>query len=120
MRLGLPGLLVVMAAVAAQAQGPQTTPGSPSGLGQPDPMRSVQVQLGTYDTREEAHSALAGFRRDHPDLVGDRTALIIEAESGGQVFFRLRLAQLGDIEKARALCEKLVARNVSCIPVMPR
>jgi hypothetical protein len=113
-------LILVFASVAAQAQGPQTTPGSPSGLGQPDPMRSVQVQLGAYDTREEAHGALASFRRDHPDLVGDRTTLIIEAESGGQVFFRLRLARLGDMEEARALCEGLIARDVSCIPVMPR
>jgi hypothetical protein len=113
-------LLLDSTAALAQELGPQTTAGDPASLRKPPAMDTVQVQLGAYDSRDEAHQALAGLRAGHPDLVGTRTALVIEAESGGQIFFRLRLARFGDLDQARALCEALVQRNVSCIPMTPR
>lgn len=78
------------------------------------------VQLGAFDSRENALREWQRIRKRHADLIGDRTELIQQAQSGGRPFFRLRLTGFRNLDDSRRLCAALVARGTPCIPVVAR
>ncbi|MEM9851872.1 MAG: SPOR domain-containing protein [Pseudomonadota bacterium] len=78
------------------------------------------VQLGAYDRRELAANDWLGLLEKHPDLLGDKKRLILEAQSGGRRFYRLRAVGFGNIEESRTLCSALLARATPCISVTTR
>ena len=73
------------------------------------------VQLGAYRYRASLESALARLRRAAPDLLGRQKMEIRESTVDGQQILRLRTARLPDEKTARALCQSLLAADISCV-----
>ena len=78
------------------------------------------VQLGAFDSPEEARGAWDVLKRRFSPLLDDRGRVIEAAHSGGSVFYRLRAHGFGDERDARRFCAALVAEQVDCIPVLVR
>lgn len=75
------------------------------------------VQLGAFNSVSDATEAWGKYQRVHGDLLGNLMRFIEPIEAGGRVLYRLRAAGLEDLDKTRALCAALEARNVDCISV---
>ena len=78
------------------------------------------VQLGAYDTPEEARAAWDALSGRFNPLLADRGRVIEAAHSGGSVFYRLRAHGFSDERDARRFCAALVAEQLDCIPVLVR
>ncbi|MBZ0127652.1 MAG: SPOR domain-containing protein [Rhodobacteraceae bacterium] len=78
------------------------------------------VQLGAFDSREDAIREWDHLMTRHDDLIGGRQRLIQVAESGGREFFRLRMVGFDTPSDSRRLCSALLARGTPCIPVTAR
>lgn len=78
------------------------------------------VQLGAYDTAEEARAAWDALSGRFNPLLADRGRVIEAAHSGGSVFYRLRAHGFSDERDARRFCAALVAEQIDCIPVLVR
>jgi hypothetical protein len=77
------------------------------------------VQLGAFDTGEDARAEWVKLAGRFPDLAGH--AMVIQsATSGGQTFYRLRASDFDDATQARKFCTDLLAANTACIPVAQR
>ncbi len=78
------------------------------------------VQLGAFSSPEEAAEIWAQLSGQFDSLMVEKTRLIMEAESGGQTFYRLRAQGFADLSDARRFCAALVAERAECIPVVAR
>ncbi|MCO6382366.1 SPOR domain-containing protein [Oceanicola sp. 502str15] len=78
------------------------------------------VQLGAFESPGEAASLWAKLAGQFDSLMVEKTRLIMEAESGGQTFYRLRAQGFADLSDARRFCAALVAEKAECIPVVAR
>ncbi|MSU89788.1 hypothetical protein GE300_09180 [Rhodobacteraceae bacterium 2CG4] len=78
------------------------------------------VQLGAFDTPEQAQAQWNRLLGGHSDLLGSKQYYVQRAESNGRVYFRLRALGFEGGASQRALCEALVARALECIPVTVR
>lgn len=76
------------------------------------------VQLGAYDTLDEAQNVWAGLNGRFSDFMVGKDIVIQEAESGGSQFYRLRAMGFTGIDDARRFCSALVAEEAACIPVV--
>ena len=77
------------------------------------------VQLGAFDTAEDARAEWAKLALRFPDLTGH--AMVIQsATSGGTTFYRLRASGFDDADLSRKFCTDLLAVNAVCIPVAHR
>jgi SPOR domain len=77
------------------------------------------VQLGAFDTGEDAQAAWATLAGQFPDLA-DHAMVVQPATSGGQTFYRLRASGFESEDMSRKFCTVLLAANVPCIPVAHR
>ncbi len=75
------------------------------------------VQLGAFDTPDQAEAAWHDLAAAHVDLLGDRPRIVQEAVTNGRTFFRLRAGGFADLSDARRFCSALVASGAACIPV---
>ena len=78
------------------------------------------VQLGAFETPEEAATLWERLTGDFDALMAEKARLIMEAESGGKTFYRLRAQGFADLSDARRFCAALVAEKAECIPVVAR
>ncbi|MGR3795072.1 SPOR domain-containing protein [Vannielia sp. SX4] len=78
------------------------------------------VQLGAFESPEEAAQLWGRLAGQFDSLMLEKTRLIMEAESGGQTFYRLRAQGFADLSDARRFCAALVAEKAECIPVVAR
>lgn len=78
------------------------------------------VQLGAYDTPDQARGAWETLSQRFSPLLNDRGRVIEAAHSGGSVFYRLRAHGFTDERDARRFCAALVAQQIDCIPVLVR
>ncbi|MEO0666120.1 MAG: SPOR domain-containing protein, partial [Pseudomonadota bacterium] len=79
------------------------------------------VQLGAFDTADEAIRVWDSLRGGQlRPVMTDKDRIIQEAESGGQVFYRLRAGGFSDLADARRFCAVLLSENAECIPVLAR
>ena len=77
------------------------------------------VQLGAFDTAEDARAEWAKLAGQFPDLSGH--AMVIQsATSGGGTFYRLRASGFESADLSRKFCTGLLAANAACIPVAHR
>ena len=104
------------AAVAAALAPTQTVDVAVSALGD----GAQLVQIGSYadeaTARLEWDKAAARFGA----LMDGKRRVIEPAESGGEVFYRLRVEGFGDLEDARRFCAALTAENSECVPAVVR
>ncbi|MBS8228941.1 SPOR domain-containing protein [Vannielia litorea] len=78
------------------------------------------VQLGAFESPEEAAQLWARLAGQFDSLMVEKSRLIMEAESGGKTFYRLRAQGFADLSDARRFCAALVAERAECIPVVAR
>jgi len=78
------------------------------------------VQLGAYDTADEAREVWSGLLGRFGDLLSDKALVVQSAESGGRTFYRLRADGFAGEDDARRLCSALLAEDTPCIPVAQR
>ncbi|NNK79216.1 MAG: SPOR domain-containing protein [Litoreibacter sp.] len=78
------------------------------------------VQLGAYDSREEAVAAWDKIALQFDDYMDDKKRVVQETQSGGRSFFRLRAAGFDGLSSSRRFCAVLVAEGAGCIPILSR
>ena len=106
----------------AQAKIP-TAPATAAKRSQPESAAKrsgVQVQLLSSRSADEAQNAWARLKDNNGDLLGTLSPTVARGDLGGRgTFYRLRAGPIADEAKARALCDSLAGRGVSCIVVRP-
>lgn len=78
------------------------------------------VQLGAYDTADEARADWTKLQGRFGDLMAGKAIIVQPATSGGQTFFRLRAFGFSDEDDARRFCSALLSEDTACIPVTHR
>ncbi len=112
-----------VAALPPNALADGTAPGTPPPAAAPDQMDDLKpvppgthlVQLGAFDSIEQARAAWDALLDRHADLMGGRRRVIERAESGGRPFYRLRMTGFDSRADARRFCSALLARNTACV-----
>ena len=75
------------------------------------------IQLGAYNSLEDAGNVWARYQNEHGDLLENTQRYIEPIESGGRLLYRLRATGFEGLNQTRALCAALDARGVDCISV---
>lgn len=78
------------------------------------------VQLGAFDTADDARAAWANIAGRFDGLMSEKTQVVVEAKAGGRTFWRLRAMGFEDLAEARRFCAALVAERTDCIPVVAK
>lgn len=78
------------------------------------------VQLGAYDTADQARGEWGKMQARFPDLLASKSLVVQSAESGGRTFYRLRAHGFDGEDDARRFCTALLAEGAACIPVVQR
>jgi hypothetical protein len=99
-------------------------PVSATGLAEVDPasipVGTRLVQLGAFDTPEQARAEWMKLSNQFADAMAGKALVVQAAESGGRSFYRLRAHGFADETSARSFCTQLLEQNASCIPVEQR
>ena len=106
----------------AQAKIPTApaTAAKPAQPGKPARGSGLQVQLFSSRSADEARSVWAHLKDKNGDLLGALSPTVARADLGDRgTFYRLRAGPIADEAKARAICDSLAGRSVSCIIVRP-
>ena len=78
------------------------------------------MQLGAYDSADQAGAEWERMTGRFRDLMADKAQVIQKANSGGREFYRLRAHGFADLADARRFCSALLAEGAECIPVTTR
>lgn len=78
------------------------------------------VQLGAFDTPETARAEWDRIAERFGALMEGKDRVVQKAESGGNTFYRLRVAGFADLADARSFCEALLAEGANCVPAQVR
>ncbi len=78
------------------------------------------AQLGAYESADVARAEWDRIYGKFPDFLDGKQRVIQRAESGGRIFYRLRVMGFNDLADARRFCSALVAGRADCIPVTTR
>lgn len=78
------------------------------------------AQLGAYESADVARAEWDRIYGKFPDFLDGKQRVIQRAESGGRVFYRLRVMGFTDLADTRRFCSALVAGRADCIPVTTR
>ena len=78
------------------------------------------VQLGAFDTPEQARSEWVKLTNQFGPLMDGKALVVQAAESGGRTFYRLRAHGFADETEARSFCTTMLEQSASCIPVEQR
>lgn len=78
------------------------------------------AQLGAYESADVARSEWTRISAKFGDFFEGKQRVVQRAESGGRVFYRLRVVGFSDLSDSRRFCSALVAGNADCIPVLVR
>jgi Flp pilus assembly protein TadD len=75
---------------------------------------NTAVQLSSQRSSAAAEAAWQRLRQQIPDLVADRQPILVRAENGGQVLWRLRTAGFVSSAQAEMFCRAVRARGLEC------
>ncbi|MBL4917805.1 SPOR domain-containing protein [Szabonella alba] len=78
------------------------------------------VQLGAYETVEDARRDWDRLGGRFGDLMIGKSRIVQSAQSGGRTFYRLRATGFEDEADQRRFCSALLSENAACIPVTVR
>ena len=76
------------------------------------------VQVASLDSPEAAQTKWQQLQAKMPDLLGDRSPVIVKAEVGGRTYWRLRTAGFATIAEASEFCGRLHAAGSRCLAVL--
>lgn len=75
------------------------------------------AQIGAFDSPETARAEWQRLDGRFGDYLSGKARVIQKAESGGRIFYRLRVHGFDDLSESRRFCAAFVAKGVDCIPV---
>ncbi len=111
-----PGMIVTPPVAAVT-----NTPGQVHSINPADvPVGTRLAQLGAFASVEIAQSEWQKISANFNDYMADKSRVIEQAQSGGEVFYRLRAHGFADLSDARRFCSALLDGQANCIPVVTR
>ena len=78
------------------------------------------AQLGAFDSPDVARTEWDRLQQRFGAIMGDKSRVIEQAQSGGRTFYRLRAMGFVDLSDARRFCSAIKAEGADCIPVQVR
>ncbi|MCA0043676.1 SPOR domain-containing protein [Celeribacter litoreus] len=84
------------------------------------PTGASLVQLGAFQSEDVARTEWVRLSARFEDLMGEKTRVIEQAESGGKTFYRLRAFGFADASDANRFCSALTSMNAACVPTVQR
>lgn len=116
--------------VSAAAQAPAEPPSPPPAPAEPAPQQAAaapandagtgwRIQIAALKSDAAARSQWSKVQGANQDLLGSLALQIQKATVNGTDYFRVRGGPLSSADAAKALCAKLKAKGVACIPVAP-
>jgi hypothetical protein len=78
------------------------------------------VQLGTFNSEDDARAEWAKIEGRFADLLGGKSVVLQPATSSGSTFIRLRAMGFANEDDARRFCTALLTENTSCVPTTQR
>jgi hypothetical protein len=78
-----------------------------------------RIQIAALRSDADARAQWERITRANPDLLGGLALQVQTATVNGIQYFRVRGGPLADGDAAKALCARLKAADVACIPVAP-
>jgi hypothetical protein len=78
------------------------------------------VQLGTFNTADEARAEWVRLTGRFGDLLGPKGLVLQPAQSGGSTFVRLRAHGFASDDDARRFCTALLAEDTACLATAHR
>jgi len=72
------------------------------------------VQLAALSTEEAARTEWQALVKRMPDLLTGRQPVFVKTERDGRTFWRVRTTGFGDVNDAKAFCEKVRAKGGGC------
>ena len=78
------------------------------------------VQLGTFNSEDDARAEWARIEARFGDLLGGKSVVLQPAKSGGSTFIRLRAQGFTGEDDARRFCTALLTENTACVPTVHR
>ncbi|MGI3165600.1 SPOR domain-containing protein [Pseudooceanicola sp. 200-1SW] len=109
----------LLASVAArQVAGPVSVPNTVLDVAPGDvPEGARLAQLGAFASQDIAEQEWDKFVARFGIYLDGKQRVIQRAESGGRIFYRLRVLGFDDLSDSRRFCAALVAEGADCIPV---
>ncbi|MCA1334181.1 SPOR domain-containing protein [Pseudooceanicola marinus] len=109
----------LLANVAArQVAGPVSTPETVLDVAPEEvPLGTRMAQLGAFGSHDVAVQEWDKFAARFGIYMDGKQRVIQRAESGGRIFYRLRVLGFDDLSDSRRFCAALVAEGADCIPV---
>jgi len=108
--------------VVPKSPGSQVAADAGGGRARPDPRGRYRIQLAAVRTAERAEKEWVLLKARYPDLLRTMTLFVVRADLGPPkgVFYRLRAGPIPTEADAKALCQLLAQRKVSCLVVRPK
>jgi cell division septation protein DedD len=78
-----------------------------------------RIQIAALRSEADALAEWKKRQSANPDLLGNLAVQIQEAVVNGTTYYRIRGGPLSDGDAAKALCVKMKAKSLGCIPVAP-
>ena len=101
-------------AAADPAQGAGEPADQPSSA--PDEGRFA-VQIAAFRSEQAARNAWSTYQQRFPEILSGQRLLLQNAEVNGQMYWRVRTGPFADRASAQTVCDRLEARDQSCLPV---
>ena len=117
------------AATAAPQQQAAATTAAPKAPAKPAPVKEpaatapaksvpagpVRIQLASLRTPEAAKDEWSRLKREHPELLGNLTAVAVKADLGDKgVWYRVQTQSFDNAAAAERLCADLKKQNIGC------
>jgi hypothetical protein len=117
------------AATAAPQQQAAATTAAPKAPAKPAPAKEpaaaapaksvpagpVRIQLASLRTPEAAKEEWSRLKREHPELLGNLTAVAVKADLGDKgVWYRVQTQSFDNTAAAERLCADLKKQNIGC------
>lgn len=78
-----------------------------------------RIQIAALKSDGEARAEWSRRQSANSDLLGNLALQIQQATVNGTTYYRVRGGPIANADAAKALCERLKAKSVACIPVAP-
>jgi len=76
------------------------------------------IQIGSYQTKQEAADRLSRLRANGPSELRDKPAFTVTVQKGSETSYRARFSGFTEKE-ARSTCQELARKNMACYVVAP-
>ena len=100
----------------AQSPAQATDPAADPSASVPDEGRYA-VQIAAFQSEQAARTAWSRYQQRFPEVLSGQRLLLQNAEVDGQTYWRVRTGPFADRSAAQSVCDRLQARDQSCLPV---